>query len=381
VARSEIRLAALEVKQGGRALYTFAVDGKLLSSFTTVSRIHRDDEQALRGYQRSEAQGHIGAIKSYLETSNAILPNALVVAFDKRVRFKPADKRRRRKGPEARVGEIVIPIEEGQPNEEKAGWIVDGQQRSAALREADLEDFPVFVTAFITEQVDEQRSQFILVNSTKPLPKGLIHELLPETPAEDLPVGLLRRRYPALLLARLNFDQDSPLQSKIKTPTSPDGVIKDNSVLNMLAASLEDGALYDYFYSAQGGGDTEAMLQLLKAYWGAVEESFPEAWAGSARTSRLVHGVGIASMGALMDEIAFFLGEGTEVPSKAEFKRELAKVADSCAWTGGEWAFGTGGATGWNELQNTPTEIALLTAHLLGLYKPARGRKRVAEAA
>ena len=52
----------------------------------------------------------------------------------------------------------------------------------------------------------EQRSQFILVNSTKPLPKGLIHELLPVTPAEDLPLPLLKRRYPAQLLDRLNYD-------------------------------------------------------------------------------------------------------------------------------------------------------------------------------
>jgi len=39
-----LRLPALEVRQGdGSTLYSFAVDGKQLSFFATISRIHRDD--------------------------------------------------------------------------------------------------------------------------------------------------------------------------------------------------------------------------------------------------------------------------------------------------------------------------------------------------
>jgi DGQHR domain-containing protein len=379
MAKSEIRVPALEVKQGERSLYTFAVDGKDLPLFTTVSRIHRSDDKRLAGYQRSEAQSHIGSIKRYLETANAILPNALVVAFDDRVRFKAADGRKKATGSKSRVGEIVIPVEKDQPDEDKPGWIVDGQQRSAALREADIEGFPVFVTAFVAEHVAEQRSQFILVNSTKPLPKGLIYELLPETPAEDLPVVLLRRRYPAILLERLNLDEDSPLRLRIKTPTIIEGDIKDNSILTMLSASLEDGALYEHFDSPTGEGDTEAMLRILKAFWGAVAHQFPEAWQGTPRTSRLVHGVGIASMGVLMDEIVFRLGDDV-IPSQSEFAAEIRKIADACAWTEGEWSFGPQGKTGWDELQNTPGELQALSDHVLDLYRDATRRNRATQA-
>ena len=49
---------------------------------------------------------------------------------------------------------------------------MDGQQRCAAIRDAKVDRFPICVTAFITDSDIEQRSQFILVNSTKPLPKG-----------------------------------------------------------------------------------------------------------------------------------------------------------------------------------------------------------------
>ena len=38
--RYELQLPALEIRQGpGQVLYSFAIDGKLLPSFTTISRI------------------------------------------------------------------------------------------------------------------------------------------------------------------------------------------------------------------------------------------------------------------------------------------------------------------------------------------------------
>ncbi len=146
--KREIRVPALAVRQGKRLIYSFAVDGKTLPHFTTVSRVHRDDDQQLGGYQRPEALAHTATIKRYLE-ARMLLPNALVVAFDDRVKFE-ADSKPKRRG-ETAFGEIVIPVEEGLADEDKPGWIVDGQQRSAAIREARIKGFPVFVTAFIAD--------------------------------------------------------------------------------------------------------------------------------------------------------------------------------------------------------------------------------------
>ena len=369
MAKREIRLPTLCARQGNRALYSFAIDGKELGSIATVSRVHRDEGQQLRGYQRPEALAHISAIKRYLETSNAILPNALVVAFDKRVTFEPKGKAK--KSSPTVLGEIVIPLEDDLADEDKPGWIVDGQQRSAALREAQVASFPVFVTAFIAETVAEQRSQFILVNSTKPLPKGLIYELLPGTPAGDLPIALLRRRYPALLLERLNLDEDSPLLRRIRTPTIIGGTIKDNSFLTMLTASIEDGALYIYVDAESGGGDTESMVRLLKNYWAAVAECFPEAWGEAPRRSRLTHGAGIISLGSLMDEIVYALGE-ENIPSSEDFAREIGRIAEYCHWTKGSWKLGAREKIAWDQLQNTPGDILRLSDHLLSLYRRAR---------
>lgn len=368
MATYDLTVPALAIRQSpDRTLYSFAVDGKRLPEFAAVSRVQRTDRHELAGYQRAESLKHIKTIRNYLESEDAILPNALVVAFDSRVRFESAGE------PDesgTQLGRLIIPLEEGLSEEDKPGWIVDGQQRSAAIRDADVERFPVYVTAFITDSVAEQRSQFILVNSAKPLPKGLIHELLPATPAEDLPVALLKRRYPAVLLDRLNYDADSPLLRRIRTPTTVEGVIKDNSILKMLAMSIEDGALYDYFDPASGTGETESMLALLKAYWHAVKETFPEAWDVSPRRSRLVHGVGIIALGCLMDEISYELRhEG--IPTARQFEEHLRLIVGDCAWTSGAWKLAADDTRRWNELQNTPRDIKALSDYLVRAYRRA----------
>jgi DGQHR domain-containing protein len=364
---TELRLPALEIRQGPRRiLYSFAVDGKLLPSFVTVSRIRRELHGTLRGYQRPEVLSHISEIRRYIESANPMIPNAIVVAFDKRVQFEASDIQPLGQG-YTRVGVLVIPMDESLPDEEKPGWIVDGQQRSAAIRDAQIGQFPISVTAFITEDDREQKEQFILVNSTKPLPKGLIYELLPATEAR-LPSFLLRRRFPAYLAERLNYDRDSPFYEMVQMPTSPKGMVKDNSLLRMLENSLTEGALHRYRDPETGAGEVEKMLQVLKNYWAAVRYVFADAWGLPPRRSRLMHGVGIVTMGLIMDAIMDSYAVG-EVPSEADFRSELLPIRPHCCWTAGSWDFGPEGTRKWNQLQNTPKDLRLLINHLLTTYK------------
>jgi DGQHR domain-containing protein len=368
----ELRLPALQVRQGPtRTLYSFAVDGKQLPTFATVSRIHRDANTGVQGYQRPEVLSHIAAIRKYLESDEPMIPNAIVIAFDKRVVFEaggPGDGY-------TQTGTLVIPLDPEAREEDKPGWVVDGQQRCAAIREARVDAFPICVTAFITESDAEQRSQFILVNSTKPLPKGLIYELLPST-VGALPTALQLRQFPATLLERLNYDDDSPLEQLIQTPTTPQGIVKDNSILRMLENSLSDGALYQYRHPGRERGDTEAMLTLLKDFWLAVRNTFPSAWAQPPRRSRLMHGVGIISMGFLMDAITDRYAH-LRVPTTDDFEYDLAEIADLCAWTEGIWRVDAEQPRKWNDLQNIPRDIQLLTNYLLGEYRARTYRRPV----
>jgi len=364
---TELRLPAIEVRQGkGRILYSFAIDGKIVPAIATVSRIRRRTAGALEGYQRPEVLSHISEIRSYLESVAPMIPNAVVIAFDPRVRFEPNEK-----GPEngsySRPGTIVIPLFPEQRDDEKPGFIVDGQQRLAAIREARVESFPVCVTAFITDDVGEQTEQFILVNSTKPLPKGLIYELLPGTGA-TLPSLLQRRRFPAYLLSRLNLDEASPLKSKIQTPTNPQGIVRDNSVLRMLENSLTDGALYRFRDRNDSAGKVDEMLLVLNSYWGAVRDVFSDAWGLPPRRSRLMHGAGVVSLGFVMDAIAD-RHRTLSLPTTEQFACDLTPLKEVCRWTDGYWDFGPGQKRKWNEIQNTPKDIQMLSNYLLVQYK------------
>jgi DGQHR domain-containing protein len=361
-----LRLPALEVRQGdGSTLYSFAVDGKQLPFFATISRIHRDYDSEIQGYQRPAVLSHINAIRRYIESDSPMIPNALVIAFDKRVQFEPLP------GitpvTYTRHGTITIPISKDEADEDKPGWIVDGQQRSAAIRDARVDSFPICVTAFIAESDEEQRSQFILVNSAKPLPKALIYELLPGT-VGTLPPQFQVREFPSRLLYRLNFMTDSPLYRLIQTPTNPDGKIKDNSILKMLENSLSDGALYFFRDPQTGECNEDAMLAVLKDFWRAVSDVFPEAWDKPPRQSRLMHGAGIVSLGLLMDTI-FDRYIRVRIPAEHDFARDLTSLKTVCRWTSGLWDFGPHSQCKWNALQNTTGDIRVLSKYLINEYK------------
>ncbi|MSR09289.1 MAG: DGQHR domain-containing protein [Gammaproteobacteria bacterium] len=363
----ELVVPALELQQGpGRKLYSFAVEGKLLPEFTTISRVHETNGHDIAGYQRPEVLSHIAEIRAYLESKNPMMPTNIVLAFDESVTFEPTIQASGVNGT-ACPGTLKIPLNNAALGRRMPGWIVDGQQRVAAIRDANLESFPVFVTGFIAASDIEQREQFILVNSPKPLSKDLIYELLPGTRSK-LPALLQRRRFSASLLHRLNHDNGSPLKQMVRTPTNPAGVIKDNSILRMLENSLSDGALYHFRTPGTSEGDVEAMLRLLKGFWAATATVFEDAWGLPPRYSRLMHGAGIISMGLVMDAIAEH-HQGEDIPTQEVFCREMASLREVCHWTKGSWAFFDGRQRKWNEIQNIPKDIQMLAIHLLTQYE------------
>jgi DGQHR domain-containing protein len=369
--REILEVPALEIRQGpSRRLYLFGVDGKLIDDFATISRVHRDDKSGVSGYQRAEVVAHIAEIRRYLESDNPMLPNSLVIAFDASVKFSPSSRRVR--GAYSTPGTLAIPVNSAISDEDKPGWIVDGQQRTAAIREAEVDSFPVSVVGFIADGSEEQRAQFILVNATKPLPQSLIYELLPAT-SGSLPLRLQRRRLPSRIVERLNYDSASPLHGMIQTPTTPQGVIKDNSMLRALENSITDGALYRWRDPKTGDGDVDEMVVLLNAFWSAVQDVFPLAWGLPPRKSRLMHGAGIISLSFLMDTIADPLIE-SRIPGRVDFESELRFIENVCCWTGGAWDFGGGLTKRWNEIQNISGDVQLLTNYLQAQY---RNQKRL----
>lgn len=369
-----IEVPAIEYLQGKmhtHRLFTFVVNGKTITEFASVSRVKRDSSASLVGYQRPEVINHIKEIRNYLEESpNPMIPNAIVVAFDARVEFIPKGPT----SPHGRCGMLRIPISDADSASSRPGWIVDGQQRTAALRDAEIGAFPMCVVGFVAKDESEQREHFVRVNSAKPLPKDLIFELLPETDS-NLARHLMAKKEPARIAAKLNGLQGSPFFGKIKTPTAPRGYISYSAVLRMLENSMRDGILYEKIALLENSDANRGPIAVLGEYWGAVADLFPEQWKLPPAKSRLTHGCGLLSMGYLMDEICHHIGNDLD-RTRINFRAELSLIAGHTAWSRGAWDFGQGRIRAWNELQNTHQDIAMLSNFLIVTYRAKR--KRVA---
>lgn len=363
---------ALRTRQGpGLDVYAFFVRGSDIVRVADISRIGRDESMGLKGFQRPEIRSHVKGIVDYLNQGSVLFPNAIILALSPEIRFV-ASRGTRPSGDEgiAHSGTLTIPIfEEGQ----RVAWIVDGQQRSLALAQSERKDITVPVIGFVSDSLDLQREQFILVNKAKPLPNRLINELLPETRSVLLPRELSSRRVPAELCGLLNRDPNSPFFGLIKRPSDDamehKGVVTDSAVITMIKNSINNplGALATFRTTSQGrdGADVEGMYNLLLTFWGSVRAVFPDAWGRDPRHSRLMHSAGIEAMGVLMDRIFGRIHPNGDIKV---VERELLKVAPYCRWTEGSWdSLGVA----WNEIQNTPRDIRRLQNALIQAYSAA----------
>ncbi|MET3836186.1 DGQHR domain-containing protein [Brevundimonas sp. UYEF29] len=362
----KITVRALRTRQGVDVdVFAFFLPGDQVAQIADITRLRRGEGQ-LEGFQRKEIRAHVSEIAEFLSQGPVLFPNAIILALSPQVRFKSA------RGPAGedeavRSGELHIPI---RPEGQRAAWIVDGQQRSLALARAKQADLPVPIVAFLSDDTETQRAQFILVNKAKPLSPRLIDELLPSM-AMVLPKSLKARQLPSALCAALADTPGSPLKGMIKRESQsegPVGVITDSGLTKAIAANLRPaGALGAY--DPQGGMD--AAFQALCTYWGAVRDAFPDAWGKSSEDSRLMHTAGIQAMGALMDPI-WTRADASADPDTA-VAEALARIAPRCAWTEGQW---DGLGWGWGDIQATSKHIKGLTEHLLKLdrelSRPAR---------
>ena len=351
---STVRYPAIQVKQGNKTVYTFKANGKRVLDFASISRIKRTENGTLEGYQRIAVTKHIDEISNYLDTDNAILTNSIVICFDDNVKFEPLDDN-------SDFGYLIIPV-----SEEKNGWIVDGQQRVTALSKIKKDDFDVVVNAFITNDAHEQKEQFILVNNTKPLPKSLIYELIPDVDVE-VPKALADKRIPMRLIQELNSRKDSPFYQKIKTHTNPDGIIKDNTLIKAFNHSLQDGILFNYtsnIITGNSEADIEGMVSILYAYWGAVSQVFKDDWKLQPTKTRLTHGAGIIGLSFVMEELIHTLGD-KDFYIAQDFLPHIEKLAEKCSWSRGQWDFGNGIQRDALDIQNINKDISMLTSYLM----------------
>lgn len=375
-APSTLTLRALRIEQTpGCPLYLFSLTASEILQIADISRVSRDQSGDLIGYQRPEVRQHIQEIVDYLDGDQVIFPNPIIVALPSTVKFTSG------RGPTVGDGataqgklEIPLPLN-GEP---KAGWIVDGQQRTLALARAKRQDLCVPVNAFVTDSIDIQRDQFLRINNAKPLPRGLVTELLP-TISSPLPARLALRRMPSALCDLFNADEQSPFRGLIKRSSTEkelrrQAVVTDTSIVKMLEESLTSpsGCLFPFRNMTSGETDFAGIWQVLLVYWSAVRTTFPDAWGKPPSQSRLMHGAGIRAMGRLMDRVMATVDPRNKAAAE-QVLEDLALVAPHCHWTAGTWE---GLDMRWNDIQNVPRHTNELSSYLIRVYVQAKAAQR-----
>lgn len=354
-------------------LYQFALTSAEIALVTDISRLSRDDSGKVLGYQRPEVKKHVADITDYLNSEAPLFPHPLIVAFSTKVEFTSSRGTKVNDGVST-AGNILIPIPG--PNDSKPGWIVDGQQRALALARAHRRDFPVPICAFITDDVEVQREQFVRINNSRPLRQGIISELLAEV---SVPISAKTspRKLPSEIINLLNFREKSPFKGLIRRESlsaeaKKRAVITDTVLERVIRDNLgPSGCLFAFRNVATGEVDVDRIWNILITYWSAVKNTFPDAWGKSPSESRLMHSVGLISMGKLMDRIMGLLSaaEGLDI---GRVEKELKLVASTCRWTKGEWEdFGN---LGWDELQSVPRHVSGLSNLLVRAYQTAKAQ-------
>lgn len=333
----------------GHDVFVFAAPPHDVLKYAEIERVGRKDDGQLKGFQRHQIASHIKEIRDYLTRDDALLPNAVIVAFIDGVSVKDCGH-----------GIVAVEID---ATARKPGFVVDGQQRLTALAGIEKPGFEVFVSALVCKDYNELRQQFVLINNTRPLPKTLIYELLPNV--EGLPERFTSRKFSARIVDRLNFTKGSALCGEIRQHTNPAGMISDTAMQKVIMNSASDGAIREMFQMVDR---EDRAFQLVNEYFSAVRDVFGPEWTGmTPRLSRLRHGAGIVAMGFVMDQL--YSSEGAV--KRHQFARGLRLLQPHTAWTSGQWPLDAYDHRPWNGIQNTPSDIDVLTRYLIGALKRA----------
>jgi DGQHR domain-containing protein len=324
-----------------QSVLCFVANASEILEMAKIERVGRDEAGRLSGFQRPQIASHIREIHDYLVRPDAILPNAIVLAFLDRVKVTL----------DGSTAQISVDCTKGPP-----GYVVDGQQRLTALAAVNDPTFRVLVSAIVCRDADQLRQQFILVNSARPLSKSLIYELLPDV--EGLPERMTSRALAASITEQLNYAANSSLRGQIYQHSNPTGIIRDTAIQKVVMNSERDGMLREFSERRK----LDRARDVLSDFYGAVQETFPQAWKDQTpKTSRLVHSTGIVALGYVMDTL-----HASGAKTKADFREGLRPLVRHTAWTSGSWRFSNDEVVPWNGLQNVSRHVIKLAQYLVG---------------
>lgn len=262
-----------------------------------IRRITSRELEEKSGIQRGLNSSRVVDIAKYIETVDASFPNAFILNLNSE--FLNDQPREVKNDCGDGTGIFCFSISQN----EKAFSIIDGQHRLSGFQKAEVEVFDLIVAFFIDLPIEDQAYLFSTINVTQQkVNKSLVYDLF------DVSETRSPQRSAHLITKALNTDKDSPLYRRVKllgvapkfedevlykAPLSQGAVasrivdcisadpmgdrdaIRRGREIDLSAADIGRGLIFRKFFAEDKDW---AILRIMKNYFRAVAEAFPDLW-------------------------------------------------------------------------------------------------------
>lgn len=218
-------------------------------------------EMGSSGIQRNLNQEKISQIQKYItEDKTAAFPNTIIIAIQNDDVINEKNYVLSEEG-------IKILLKEGVAN------ILDGQHRLYGLS-IDEENFELPVAIFLDLSIGEQAKIFAKINSTQTkVSLDLVYELF------DLSNERHTEKSAYYIVRHLSENVESPWCGLVKNLSDRKGLLAQGSMAKFIDKELlSDGKVLNSLYIAE---KEDVIFVMLKNYYDAVKETFPESWGNS----------------------------------------------------------------------------------------------------
>jgi DGQHR domain-containing protein len=290
-----IHVPYLEVDQDDYHLYCFVMNSKDLREIAYVSK---REPTGNKGYQRHFSQKRLRDVGEYISKPKATFPNSIVAYLNPdAVSISPNSLN-------PKFGEISI------RRQEHVAWIIDGQHRLFGFEFSQGKELDLIVAGYIGLSIPDQASIFRIINSEqKGVSPSLIFDLIDLT--KDAEFYDTRAHE---IVKALNEDVNSPWYSQIKMLGTGKGIISQSAFITELRKALKNPlVLKDYEYIEQ--------VKILKNFFGALKELFPEAWGNQKYV--LCKTLGVAASFSMLGKVLIYCKTTTNSLTQDEMKKVL----------------------------------------------------------
>lgn len=294
-----LKFAALKLSQPIGELFVARIAAAKLSQLARadIRRMTSRELERMSGIQRGLSSTRVGEIRKYIETVDASFPNAFILNLNSaylQSEPKPLDAEC---GDDGNIFCFELALAEN------AFSIIDGQHRLSGFDGASIENFDLIVAFFIDLAVEDQAYLFSTINVTQQkVNKSLVYDLF------DVSETRSPQKTAHLITKALNTDEDSPLYRRIKllgvAPKFDNEVLyraplSQGAVATKIAQLISDDPMSDRDTYRRGrsiellGNEVDrglifrrlfaddkdwAILKIVKSYFQAVADAFPDLW-------------------------------------------------------------------------------------------------------